>query len=101
MANSQKLYKNDLRWSVAAAGAGFAMLFGWMLYYAATATENTNVHPHLLGMPVFRVQAIDKGFEIGPEYGIVLLPLVFGALVFGSSLVFRYASRNLTHNLPE
>lgn len=101
MPHNRQLYKNNLRWSLVSAALVFGGLFSWLLYYAATATEKTNAYPHLLGFPIFRVNSIEGGFEIGPEYGIVILPLIAGAAVFVLSLLFRYATTQFTRSLPE
>ena len=93
--------KNNLLWSAVSAGLAFCLLFGWMLYYAATATARTVAHPRLLGMPVFSVSPIDRGFSIGPDYGILGVPLACGCAVFVLSLAFGVLAGRLTRALPQ
>lgn len=97
----RQLFKSNARWSLVSAALLFAVLFGWMLYYAGTATEKTAAYPHLIGLPIFQVRSIDGGFEIGPEYGIIVVPLLFGAIVFAASMLFHGLTKRATRRLPE
>ena len=101
MSFNKQILKTNATWSAAFAGVIFAVFFGWMLYYAATANEGTTAHPHILHVPIFSVDSIDRGFEIGPDYGMLALPLFAGAVVFVLALLFRAIVGRFTQNLPE
>jgi hypothetical protein len=97
----RRTLKSNTLWSLAIGGLVFGVLFGWMLYYAATAQAGTSAHPHLAGMPIFSVHPIDHGFEIGPEYGLLAVPLCSVLVTLALSFICQYIARRLTRSLPQ